>query len=177
LISKSTMELVSSSDPSNHNYATSDNLVRISVQMLPLPFSNEFLSPHTAAKAHITYNSPVPIRIGRIHIAAYKTDHTLCCVVDSAAACPGLDPDELELIGTGSIEVIFEPLQLTPGKYYVIVRVTDLNDVEIIASCQSSVFSVVADTVGDHSGVFVPNTNWRIQAGSASEPIDAMSLT
>ncbi len=145
---------------------TLDDLPQLAVELLPIPLSSGPLSSRAPARAYITHRGSAPLQFARIHLSIYKADHTLCCVVDSAAAVPRLDLHEID--PGGGIEIVFEALQLTPGQYYLMVRMTDISDAAVIAYCQSPLFRVVADAMGDQSGVFVPRTSWRALTPSAS---------
>jgi hypothetical protein len=64
--------------------------------------------------------------------------------------------------GQGIISLILEPLQLTGGKYFVEVRLTDMASTTILAT-QSSKWFFVSDPTffhEDNRGVFVPNRRW-----------------
>jgi len=161
---------------SSHRRSTSPgDLVHVSAQVLPSSPSEQRLTSQTSAKVSIAYRARAPFRIGRVHISTYQSDHTLCCVADSAAAKPKFGLAELS--DTGVIEVTYEPLHLALGQYYVIVRITDVSDAEVIASCQSPMFSVSAETLGDHSGVFVPNVSWEMHTQSTRKPDDTATIS
>lgn len=161
----------SASDALNPDLAglTRSDVAAVSVEILPSEAAEGYLVPHANARARISYRLSDVVGIGRVHLALYKADHTLCCIADSAAANGLFDPGKIGGAGglgcSGVIEIVFTPLQLTAGRYYAIVRVTDVSDVAVIASAQSSMFTVARGGPGDHSGVFVPRTQWRFETG------------
>jgi ABC-type polysaccharide/polyol phosphate transport system ATPase subunit len=137
----------------------SGNMLLRAVEVIPAGGGVQLVS-HASALVRISYVAAVCQRIGRVHIAVYLEDNTLCCVADSAQ---GEDAGFVldELAGEGAIEVTFEPLQLATGNYYAVVRITDAADASIIASRDSSLFTVLTEQSGDHGGVFVPRVSWK----------------
>lgn len=117
------------------------------------------LPSHLPARLRIHYKTPHPHQVGRIDVQILRDDSTLCSHIDSVE---GNHPSLLELGGQGVIEITYDPLQLTSGNYYAIVRVTDLSDSIVIASAQSQPFGVYADSVKSPVGVYVPSVRWSI---------------
>lgn len=101
--------------------------------------------------------------IGRIDVRILRDDGTLCCALDSGVVQGDGGANISEVGKLGEITVTLKPVQLTSGRYLVLVQVTDMVDQAVIASGQSEYFTVFAphSTVG--SGVFVPNSSWEHQ--------------
>jgi hypothetical protein len=76
----------------------------------------------------------------------------------------GGDPQFRELAGVGTIDVVYESLQLTTGKYIAVVRVTDPSDCVVMASGQSQPFYVYEDYTIPEPGVYVPLVRWSMVA-------------
>ncbi len=111
------------------------------------------------AKLCIYYKAGSPQEIGRIDIKVIRDDGTLCSTIDSVGtADPSLHLHKLS--GNGVIEVSYEPLQLTTGKYFVLVQITDPGDGIIIASGQSNPFYVYEDYMLPGPGIYIPLVRW-----------------
>ena len=96
-------------------------------------------------------------QIGRIDIRMVRDDGILCSAIDPTV----LGNTELrELSGNGVVEVTYEPLQLTTGKYVAIVRVTDPSDCVVMASGQSRPFHVHEKHSVPEPGVYMPLVHW-----------------
>jgi lipopolysaccharide transport system ATP-binding protein len=121
------------------------------------------LASHLPAKLRIHYQAVAPQQIGRVDIRIIRNDSTLCCAVDSIGTA-NADLRLRRLSGSGIIEVIFEPLQLTTGMYIALVQVTDPGDSLIIASGQSRPFNVYEDYNIYEPGVYTPLVRWSRHA-------------
>ncbi len=113
----------------------------------------------TTVKIHYQTASPQPI--GRVDVRIIREeDGTLCNTADSSQAAAG-ELGLCELCGKGIIAVQYQPLQLTSGVYRVIVRITDPSDSVVMASGQSSPFTVYAVGSGAARGIYVPLVEWK----------------
>jgi len=122
---------------------------------------NQDLTTDKSAVVKIAYRTAGRQPIGRIDIRMIRDDSTLCTAIDvtKARATAGrLD----ELTGTGEICVTYDPLQLTAGRYTVIVRITDPTDSLVVASGQSQPFDVFEDNVVPEPGIYIPTVSWAI---------------
>jgi lipopolysaccharide transport system ATP-binding protein len=135
-------------------------IVLTSIEVLPslLDTGNEFASNHDAS-VRIHYQTGSPQNIGRIDVRMMRDDGTLCSALDSLGPS-GRDDRFREISGSGIIDVLYRPLQLTTGRYYVIVRITDQSDSLVIASGQSPVFQVYETYSVPEPGLYVPQVSW-----------------
>lgn len=108
----------------------------------------------------------------RIHYKAYRSEDDVNAVVrlvrtDGLTCCmvrTGIDNIRIPVrSGEGTISVIFEPLQLSGGSYYVDARITNASDSIVLASAWSDWFYVSGSGLSHEaeSGVFVPNRRWK----------------
>jgi lipopolysaccharide transport system ATP-binding protein len=140
-------------------------LVLTGVEIIsPTQTYTESLASHLPAVVRINYEACSPIRIGRVAIFMMRADEseTLCSTADSSK----FDGDQQgfhELSGSGVIEVTYNPLQLTSGRYYLQTAVTDASDNMALARVQSRAFYVHApdEATGPDKGIYVPQLRWR----------------
>jgi ABC-type polysaccharide/polyol phosphate transport system ATPase subunit len=124
--------------------------------------TDHFLRSEQPVTLRITYHAARPQPIGRIDIRMLRGDGTTCSAIDGRnAQNDGLQIHEIAESGT--IEITYDPLQLTTGQYSVLVQITDLSDAMVIASGQTPFFEVYAEKSLDNSGVYMPRTYWRHQ--------------
>jgi len=111
------------------------------------------------ATVRIGYRVGRPQRIGRIDVRTFRSDGTLCSAIDSLGT-DGHDRRFLDLSGSGAIEVCYDPLQLTVGRYHVLVQITDPSDSLVIASGQSPPFGVREAYTVPEPGLYMPRVAW-----------------
>jgi len=141
-------------------FSSSGSLILTAVEVLPPSQSTDNrLASHLPAKVKIHYRAPSPQQIGRVDIRMVRHDSTLCNAIDSIGAA-GVDLQLRKVSGYGVIEVTYEPLQLTAGKYVTVVRITDPSDCIVIASGQSRPFYVYEEYSVPEPGVFIPLVHW-----------------
>lgn len=113
-----------------------------------------------SATLRIRYQSTRPQSIGRVDVRIIRDDGTLCSAIDNQSPTsweePHLDHIDLE----GEIEIELDPIQLTTGRYFVLVQVTDPTDAAVVASGQSDYFTVFTRHTTPHPGVFIPRSRW-----------------
>ena len=140
--------------------SSNGQVVLTSVQVLPVPSDEDYgLPSDRAATVRIDYRAGRPQRIGRIDVRTFRSDGTLCNAIDSLGA-DGHDRRFLELSGSGAIEVCYDPLQLTVGRYHVLVQITDPSDSLVIASGQSPSFGVREAYTVPEPGLYMPKVAW-----------------
>ena len=122
------------------------------------PRTDRRLESHLPARVSIHYQAVSTQPIGRIDARIIRSDSTLCATTDSSRASSATDLSKLS--GQGIIEFTLEPLQLTSGQYHILVQVTDPSDGMVIASAQSSPFSVHAQAGGADRGIYAPRVSW-----------------
>ncbi len=126
------------------------------------PADDGVFASYLPAKLRIHYKSASPQHIGRVAVFVYREDGALCSTVESNTLSS--QETELDLLdGSGYIEIAFSPLQLTTGKYYCTVKITDVSDGTVIASVQSSSF-IVRERTGAFNvnrGFYVPQVSWK----------------
>lgn len=117
------------------------------------------LASHLPARVIIHYRAASPQPIGRIDVRMVRDDGALCSAIDHCAAGDaGLELREIS--GNGVIEITYNPLQLTTGRYSIIVRITDPSDSLVIASGQSRPFQVYDTRTFRKPGIYVPVASW-----------------
>lgn len=121
--------------------------------------AGNLLASDLPAKLRIYYKAAAPQQIGRVDVRMHRDDGTLCSTADSSLSENG-SMALCELSGNGVIEVIYDPLQLTTGRYVVSVQITEPSDSLVIASVQSEAFYVHAEGSGINRGVYVPRVSW-----------------
>jgi hypothetical protein len=88
-----------------------------------------------------------------------REDGTLCSAIDARNASNS-GQQLNQLVGSGVIEITYDPLQLATGQYSVLVQITDLSDALIVASGQTARFDVYAEKSVSTPGVYMPCTRW-----------------
>ena len=122
--------------------------------------TDHFLRSEQPVTLRITYQAARPQPIGRIDIRMLRGDGTMCSAIDGRnAQNDGLQIREIAESGT--IEVTYDPLQLTTGQYSVLVQITDLSDAMVIASGQTPSFEVYAEKSLNSPGIYMPRTYWQ----------------
>jgi lipopolysaccharide transport system ATP-binding protein len=139
------------------------SLIIKSVEIASMGQSNgNELPSHCPAKLRVAFEAVAPEQIGRVDVRIIRDDSTLCSAVDSVGSSDaGLSLRELS--GKGVIEVTYDPLQLTSGKYVALVQVTDPGDSIVIASGQSRPFGVLENYNIYEPGVYTPLVRWKMQ--------------
>ncbi len=136
-------------------------------------------SPGSPAGAPIQSDAPATILIdyvsmtaqpiGRVDLRIVREDGILCTVIDGQMAVGSEGSPVRQLGKQGQVRVTLDPVQLTTGRYHVLVQITDPADAAVIASGQSGVFSVFTRHTLASPGVFVPRCRWehdsRAQSG------------
>lgn len=126
--------------------------------------AREGLVSHLPAQLRIYYEAVSPQPIGRIDIRILRDDGTLCSAIDSIGTANG-NHQFRQISGKGVIEVSYEPVQLTSGKYVVMVQMTDPGDSIVVASGQSRPFYVYENyRVPPMSGIYIPLVHWSIHS-------------
>ena len=151
-------------DPSNSSSINARGQIILSkIEVLPSrPDADTKLASHRDAIVRIHYQTSSRQNLGRIDLRMMRDDGTLCSAIDSLGPT-GQDRHLLEISGNGVIDVLYQPLQLTTGSYYVIVRITDPSDSLIMASAQSPPFHVYEAYSIPEPGLYIPRTNWSKQ--------------
>jgi len=122
---------------------------------------NEPLQSDSPAVVQIEYESNKPQVVGRIDVRILRDDGTLCSAFDNHMA-PQHDDSRLNQFGhQGYIKITLDPVQLTSGRYYLLVQITDVTDAMVIASAQSEYFTVFTRHAIPSPGVFVPCFRWE----------------
>jgi len=140
------------------------SLILTAVEVLPpAQRADNSLVSHLPAKVRIYYTAASPQQIGRVAVFMIRqNDRTLCSCGDSSRSADA-SVELREISGRGVIEVTYEPLQLTSGQYFVLVKITDPSDSQVIASVQSHPFYVYAEKEagGPDRGIYVPRLSWK----------------
>jgi hypothetical protein len=138
---------------------THSGLILKAVDVAPVhpPSSPGLFDSQHPLKINIHYHALQPQRIGRIDVRILRDDSTLCCTADSSQMARETLGD---LVGEGSVELVYAPVQLTSGTYTAIVQITDVSDSDVLASAQSAPFNIYAEGAGPDRGVYVPQVAW-----------------
>ncbi len=115
------------------------------------------------ATLKISYQAAHAQPVGRIDVRMLRQDGTLCTAVDSTDV-----PSLTTLSDQGTIEIAYDPLQLSVGEYIAVVRVTDPTDTIVIASGQSQPFEVLTKRFIPEPGVYIPCVRWNTYASPIS---------
>jgi len=146
---------------SSSNVNARGQIVLTKIEVMPSsPDTGNKLASHRDATVRIHYQTRSPQNIGRIDLRMMRDDGMLCSAIDSLGPT-GQDRRFLELSGSGVIDVLYQPLQLTTGSYYAIVRVTDPSDSLVMASGQSSPFQVYEAYSIPEPGLYTPRVTWN----------------
>ena len=147
-------------DSRNPDFYAQTGLVLKSVEVDTCSYvTGRVLSSEQCASVKITYEVAQPQAIGRIEIRMMREDGTVCSAIDAHSVF-GEHHDFCELTGSGVIEVVYDPLQLATGQYFVLVEITDPSDEMVIAFGQSPQFAVYAMNSVPNPGLFIPCTHW-----------------
>ncbi len=114
-----------------------------------------------AVTVKVHYRTAGQQPVGRIDLRMIRDDSLLCSATDASQDLNRLQKIEA-LSGEGTIEVTYNPLQLTTGRYTCIVQITDPSDALVIASGQSRAFDVYAELNMSNPGIFVPQVRWAL---------------
>jgi ABC-type polysaccharide/polyol phosphate transport system ATPase subunit len=143
-------------------FESSGNLVLTSIEVEPVAPCTE-LTDDALTCFRLHYRAATPQPIGRIVVRILREDSTLCSTADSSLSLEAR-PYLHQLDHEGTIELNYDPLQLTAGWYTAEVRITDVSDNLVIASGQSSRFQVRSSHSNQDWGVFLPCISWKKQA-------------
>lgn len=127
------------------------------VDPLNLNARNEFCSDQTV-EVRIHYEAYRSADDVNAVVRLVRTDGLTCCMVRTST-----DNIRFPLkSGEGIITVLFQPLQLSGGSFYVDARITNANDSIVLASSWSDWFYVSSSALSHEaeSGIFVPNRKW-----------------
>jgi lipopolysaccharide transport system ATP-binding protein len=147
------------------------SLILTEVEIVPETASgSDGLATDRPATICVYYQARNRQVIGRIAVFIVREeDGVLCSTAESNRSSKfGAKPRELR--GPGVVKVTYDPLQLTPGTYYVVVKATDASDSIVLASVQSPVFQVRAGAGTSSMGVYNPILNWTWH--QSEDPID-----
>jgi len=146
--------------PDSAGISSPAQLVVTSVQVLPSSSTDQGrLLSHQEATVRVCYQARSPQQIGRIDVRTLRADDTLCSAIDSLGL-DGHDDRFRVLSGRGMIDLHYRPLQLTTGRYYVLVQITDPSDSLVIAAGQSQPFDVSEPYCVPAPGLYVPRVQW-----------------
>lgn len=116
-----------------------------------------------------TYRTAYPVVDPIIKVRLMRSDGTVC-----AMSASRYQPDlAWTLVGEGTLQVQFEPVQLVAGKYAVEVRIIDTADSVLLASGQSNWFSVDSPGLVHETdrGIFVPYLRWSHEPSAAGQVV------
>lgn len=125
--------------------------------------THQLLRSDQPATLKITYQAANSQPVGRIDVRMLRQDGTLCTAVDSTD-----EPSLITLSDQGTIEIAYDPLQLSAGEYIAVVRVTDPTDTIVIASGQSQPFEVSTKRFIPEPGIYIPRVRWETHASPIS---------
>jgi len=120
--------------------------------------TNEFRSDQ-AVEARLHYKAYQLSEDINAVVRLVRTDGLTCCMVRTST-----DDIRFHLQpGEGVISVIFDPLQLSGGSFYVDARITNASDSIVLANAWSDWFYVTGSELSheSESGVFNPNRKWQ----------------
>lgn len=150
------------SDQGQSEFQSTTGLVLTAIEVTAdADHSDRILRSEQAVTVKIHYRTAEQQPIGRIDLRMVRDDSTLCSATDASQAMNRLQKIEA-LSGEGIIEVTYDPLQLTTGRYTCIVQITDPSDAMVIASGQSHPFEAYAELNLSNPGVFVPRVRWAL---------------
>jgi ABC-type polysaccharide/polyol phosphate transport system ATPase subunit len=144
---------------SETKFESSGNLVLTNIEVEPVAPCTE-LTDDATARFRVHYRTAAPQPIGRMVVRILRDDSTLCSTADSSLSVEA-QPDLHEFKREGTIELRYEPLQLTAGWYVAEVRITDISNNLVIASGQSPRFQVRSSRSSQDWGIFMPRITWK----------------
>ena len=115
----------------------------------------------SCATIRVQYRAQHAQTVGRIDVKIIREDGMLCSTIDGPADPNSTDPSLDELGEQGEIRIVLARVQLTTGRYFALVQVTDSTDEAVIASGQSEYFTVFTQHTVPNPGIFVPHSTWE----------------
>jgi lipopolysaccharide transport system ATP-binding protein len=117
------------------------------------------------AEVRVSYVAYGSVPRANVVVRILRSDGVSCCVARTMADGAAVDIEP----GVGTVSVMFDPVQLFGGTYYVVVWVTDADGASGIARGSSEWFEVRNRQVGSDVGdaVFEPSHRWEHRPGAS----------